>query len=774
MMFNRSQFLLFILFVALMLTIGLVTLQDSDSGQDSPAVQGEQLESTHPVVLLTDDSPREVDHVPHGVLAISHPEARGPNATYVGVENCDNCHNGAVTDHYSEWSETRHGVDTLQTQMAQRGYCEQCHTTGFNNLSAGGYDPQEAWNETTPTDNQTVANIKLLGVQCEACHGPGSDHNGDPDEIEAAPTVGESCGQDGRCHGAEGRQVPAWEGSKHADSLNAAGGMVSQPGRSCNKCHVREAFIAELEGEDEFEIKNPIDCALCHDPHNATNEHQLRLPVEGNELCATCHYTETENYEAEPGHTVHHPQQEMNLGVAGADVLGPVGMAGVMCVDCHMYETPTISRNPITNWVEGETHESHAWEPTTWACASCHSNLMAIMPDEAKPDEDVNNTEEQNATIDAWDDWEDDWLDEVEKYDKLIEGWHDSTERLLERVDERLTELDAELTSAEENATAEGYDMEGLMATRDMYNMSLWNYQMVEADGSHGVHNFDYAVLLLSKAYEQAAEAEEMLEMAMVGELDLPPMADAGDTILIELTGVANFDASKSMSLDGTTLTYSWDFDDGTGAGAGVTTTHTYDTVGIYEVTLTVTDEDSETDTDMVTVYVIESFDSATPDLTVLEGEVDALETALATLGADNTALTALADALGVEVDELNASLAGLSGDIDDTDANLLVVDNALGILDNKVTAQETLNQQQSTDIEANTDGDSGGASTGMFVLVLLLALVALAAVGGSFMMLKEELDGLKGGMGSTHSGYDKAESRDEPDGDAGDADEDK
>jgi len=389
-------------------------------------------------------------------------------------------------------------------------------------------------------------------------------------------------------------------------------------------------------------------------------------------------------------------------------------------------------------------------EATAWACADCHSDIMSDMPTEQP-----GNDDDVNA---SWDAWEERWTKEVTKWEKNIESWQEDWERIYEHVEHNLHAAEENITSAEENGTA---SQEVIDEAWQLWGEGYWNAGLTD-DGSGGVHNPDFFMALLTDANTKALRALYMIQNAeapMV--VDLPPVADAGDTILIELTGVANFDASKSYSMDGTNLTYEWDFDDGSNAGAGVTTTHTYDEVGIYEVTLTVTDEDSETATDMVTVYVIENFESVPADLTELEGDVDDLDTAIQAILDNNlTALDALADALGVDVAALEASLATTDAQVDNLVTAQQLADAAIGVLQADVDAQEDLNEQQTTDIEAASDGDDDGPSNGMFVLVLLLALIALAAVGGSFMMLKEEIDGLKGGAPSS---YDAPPSRDEP-----------
>jgi hypothetical protein len=79
-----------------------------------------------------------------------------PKPGYVGASKCKVCH----VDIFTSWGETRHAeaLSTLEGKDAGDAACLECHTTGFG---AGGYG----------TDG-VMADMK--GVQCEACHGPGS------------------------------------------------------------------------------------------------------------------------------------------------------------------------------------------------------------------------------------------------------------------------------------------------------------------------------------------------------------------------------------------------------------------------------------------------------------------------------------------------------------------------------------------------------------------------------------------------------------------------
>jgi hypothetical protein len=75
-------------------------------------------------------------------------------ADYVGETKCKMCHKKAHT----KWEETKHAhaFASLQGADAEKPECVGCHTTGYS-----GSGPV--------AENQK-------NVQCEACHGPGSDY----------------------------------------------------------------------------------------------------------------------------------------------------------------------------------------------------------------------------------------------------------------------------------------------------------------------------------------------------------------------------------------------------------------------------------------------------------------------------------------------------------------------------------------------------------------------------------------------------------------------
>jgi hypothetical protein len=103
----------------------------------------------------------------------SHPvQVQFPEAKYVGSDQCKACHPAA----YAVWENHRHShaYDALvnATRPTQRqfdGECIVCHTVGFKYKT--GFESEKK----TPD---------LLNVGCESCHGPGSEHANDKNNLQ--------------------------------------------------------------------------------------------------------------------------------------------------------------------------------------------------------------------------------------------------------------------------------------------------------------------------------------------------------------------------------------------------------------------------------------------------------------------------------------------------------------------------------------------------------------------------------------------------------------
>lgn len=224
--------------------------------------------------------------------------------------------------------------------------CGICHTTGY---SATGHQGD------LPGITGTWA---LEGIQCEACHGPASDHVNLPmsSNIELDPSA-EACGS---CHD-----------RGDTATIPASGG-----------------FVQHHEQYNEF-LASPhvlLDCTSCHDPH-------LRSEFSVHTECIDCHdeYADPETGDLDPK--------------AGFKKLGQNHLKrDVGCVDCHMPFTGKSATSE--NAYKGDIR-SHVFEITldpeatmfneggslangplvaAWSCLGCHDEVVADFTAKGKPE----------------------------------------------------------------------------------------------------------------------------------------------------------------------------------------------------------------------------------------------------------------------------------------------------------------------------------------------------------------------------------------------------
>jgi hypothetical protein len=331
-------------------------------------------------------------------------------ATYVGYQVCAGCH-GRLTstrpDHtiIQEWeaSTNAHSIDAATLaggrvncyeRMVTDGepvdgpkQCGVCHTTGAPTFkqpqkeTQGGFDPSIPWNDH-------LHNVRFLKIQCENCHGPGSQHvlsGGDTRLINRVPEAKQTC----------------WN------------------------CHV-----------------------------NAPNE-------KGNTLAAPATDAQIAKYSSSLGHS--HSAGGLIAGAGGYEYAGedysqghnfPHTKIADTCVTCHAARNP---RSPTLN------HSTV--EPQITACRNCHSDANRV------------------ATLDDW------------QYMKNRQ----------QAVRQLLAQLGGVTATGDPDFNAAG-GLLGNAADKNSpeYRRARWNYMLVINDSSLGVHNFDYALELLTTSIAHA------------------------------------------------------------------------------------------------------------------------------------------------------------------------------------------------------------------------------------------------------------------------------
>ncbi|MCB9463485.1 MAG: hypothetical protein H6682_07360 [Candidatus Eisenbacteria bacterium] len=266
---------------------------------------------------------------------------------------CGNCHVGQQAG----WETTAHAGawETLEASGHAQGLCENCHTAGPNGNTTDG-----------TVGFAGTQSSRYHDVQCESCHGPGLEHVTNPDasqpiaSIRVALDATNGCGE---CHqGAHHPFLEDWSRSPHAEPvatvINLAAGNPVEYGE-CLACHSGQGALEAwgvradyLEKDDAVTDHLGITCAVCHDPHEAFNEGQLRFPVDSPNielnLCAKCHNRRAQpEIEAASLRGPHAPEAPLLFGTAGwfppgfepdNRILGTHGTTGNprMCASCHV------------------------------------------------------------------------------------------------------------------------------------------------------------------------------------------------------------------------------------------------------------------------------------------------------------------------------------------------------------------------------------------------------------------------------------------------------
>ncbi len=223
--------------------------------------------------------------------------------------------------------------------------CGTCHTTGYQ-----------------PEGNQDglpglIGTWTEPGIQCEECHGPGSNHAASPYGV--AMKIDRTSNACGDCHL---RGEP--------EGINASGGFIKH----------HEQY------EELFQSKHrAIDCVACHDPHEGVIQNRIEGTPTTRVQCESCHF--------------------QNAQYQASDVMKSV----VDCVDCHM---PRLVKSALGD-AEAYTGDirTHLWaiDPLAtsqftedgseaisqisldWACKSCHRDggTASVKTDDELKDEAI-------------------------------------------------------------------------------------------------------------------------------------------------------------------------------------------------------------------------------------------------------------------------------------------------------------------------------------------------------------------------------------------------
>lgn len=434
----------------------------------------------------------------------------GGTMNYVGAAACADCHQETVT----QWAQTPHSraLDSLKAVGQQNNSaCIVCH-------SVGAGTPLGFTNE--------VRSAHLAGVQCESCHGPAANHIANVRDISVRPKVTMSSEMCGGCHNYHHPTFDEWKQSLHSVPNEDVSESIIQQGESrmlsCGPCHsgaVREALLERVEHAGAPLPSRvdaaffPVTCAVCHDTHTTTAgsskepDRQLRNPLfslknfsystaastsfqaqydpEVN-LCGQCHNMRGARWQdtSRPPH--HSPQYNMLVGRGAFDAGQPSIMAHgsdleTQCVYCHNAKLPGTD---ATRFTSNTSHTGHTFGVTFEGCALCHITSRAAQ------NALTNTQSEIKLQVAAVKDLLDQWgttkapADLRTKYGAL--AWEYS--------------VPGALSNPTNNPALAGPAAAEQARVPDAIKQARFNLYLVENDGSFGVHNGEYARLLLNLA----------------------------------------------------------------------------------------------------------------------------------------------------------------------------------------------------------------------------------------------------------------------------------
>lgn len=456
----------------------------------------------------------------------------GPSPQYASAQTCAACHQGI----YNTQTNTPHAQAFAGLQAIHQDTnptCLPCHTVGYGLLT--GF-------------TNALQTPQLAGVQCENCHGPAGNHASNPAFPPWVPQVELAAQVCGGCHSAV--LAPAGVVAHHPVSFSFEDWSVSSHGAvvpdvlqsmaastnnisSCGRCHSGSARESLLDGENPSatltnDYNVAITCAVCHDPHQTyvwtnvlngviafTNQltgnvayitnnalgpvytNQLRNPYASTNdfvlttsavfsnaynpninVCGQCHndrgsaWTDTSR---SPHHSV---QYNMLLGTVGvlADGTTPNfpathAMLEMQCAACHMQ---TDTNNP-----SGHTFQVASYQ----LCLNCHSgptNLVEVTNLVEFAQNNISNQIQQ--TVGLLDMWATNASPMELRTNYGTFAWEYSTPGDLSPGGVGPT-----------NATQQA------MIT-NVIQMARFDLYLVYYDGSFGVHNPQYDLLLLDTA----------------------------------------------------------------------------------------------------------------------------------------------------------------------------------------------------------------------------------------------------------------------------------
>lgn len=209
--------------------------------------------------------------------------------------------------------------------------CGSCHATGYTTWASSN-NPA-----ALPGVTGTWAEA---GVQCEACHGPGSLHVAAPTVVH--PVVDNSSALCAKCH------------TRGSDELVVADGFIQH----------QDSYSDLFPGKHAV-----IDCVVCHDPHTGVEQHRQADEATTRTACESCHWREAQNRKSMKSLACTSCHMPMLIQTAWGD---PKSFTG----DVRTHQV-AINPSKIDQFAENSGEQIGL----NFACRSCHT--VDSVPDEA-------------------------------------------------------------------------------------------------------------------------------------------------------------------------------------------------------------------------------------------------------------------------------------------------------------------------------------------------------------------------------------------------------
>jgi predicted CXXCH cytochrome family protein len=461
---------------------------------------------------------------------------------------------------FSNWSKTNHATAVKRKTTDPTGHfsfsCLSCHSVGYDGLTSSGND---GFDDVAKSENFTTIpanapgvfdtlvakypkSMSKTGIQCENCHGPAGQH------VASFPKAGDnkldaSLSSDvcAPCHFSSDRHGKgfAWSGSGHALAVNPSGSSreMNLDRAFCDRCHTAQGYVNTVVNHKPDPVPasstdalwanpQPVTCAACHDPHDGSNEMQLRTKTVA-DACLGCHVVRLSTSGLHASH-----QGSMLVG-ANATPMGPELLRTYLTATTGTVQEYNARMGLWGGWeLPGYSYENSSHSNIQERCVACH---MAKSPSfiaaenagfpSSKPDTMMNKlgghtfnvvttyisgkdtTEVLNTTGCA------ECHGTVSM--EFIEKTQDKTKSMLATLYALLPKRDSTFSSTNPMGRASYFNDSVAFQTltkaplsskrklTDLDRAAVYNYYFVYNEPSLGVHNYNYAKGLLTSSIEQ-------------------------------------------------------------------------------------------------------------------------------------------------------------------------------------------------------------------------------------------------------------------------------